>query len=234
MENALLKENLECIRENIKTSAAKSGRSPDDITLVAVTKTVDVSLVQDIVELGVSDIGENKVQELLKKDELLKTKPNWHLIGHLQTNKVKQIIEHVSLIQSVDSQRLAEEINKRAAAIGKIADVLIEINIAGEDTKFGINPEDTASFIEHLCSLTNICLRGLMCMAPLVNNPDDNMFHFDKMFGLYIDIKEKYKHNANITYLSMGTTLDYEAAIRQGSNMVRIGTALFGERAYAV
>ncbi|MCL2707917.1 MAG: YggS family pyridoxal phosphate-dependent enzyme [Defluviitaleaceae bacterium] len=228
MEN--IRENLLRARENIKKAAEKSGRRADDVTLVAVTKTVGLDKINELLSLGENELGENKVQEFSEKYGKLDSEPSWHLIGHLQTNKVKHIIGKVKLIQSVDSERIAEEINKRASLDNIVMNVLIEINIAEENTKYGIHPDKTLYFIEHLYPLSNICVRGLMCIAPLTKKPDENRVYFKKMLKLYIDAKKEFAHNTPIDTLSMGMTNDYVEAIEEGATMVRLGAALFGNR----
>ena len=229
-----MEKNLHTIRENIAKAAEKSGRSSQDITLVAVTKTIPADCIRQAFELGVTDFGENRVQEFLPKYELLGqqliSKPIWHMIGHLQTNKVRQIIDKVSLIHSVDSLRLAEEIDKRAGQHNIKMDILIEINIAEEDTKQGVTPENASFLIEQISNLSNICTKGLMCVAPYVEHQEENRLYFEKMQRLLVDIKSKCLHNVDMRYLSMGMTGDYEVAIEEGANIVRIGTGLFGSR----
>jgi len=233
-----IKENLQFVYDNIESSAKKSGRRPEDITLIAVTKTVEAERIKALLSLGlgVTDLGENKVQEMLPKmEELNKTKiypctPYWHMIGHLQTNKVKSIIDKVSLIQSVDSVKVADEINKQAAKAGVIMDILIEVNIADETTKNGIDPTQIDNFIEHLYNLSNICMKGFMCIAPYVEKEEKNRKHFEKMMNIYIDKRKHDGHNVCISHLSMGMTNDYRIAIEEGATMIRVGTGIFGKR----
>ena len=226
-----LEENYLKIRENIASAAKKSGRNADDIQLIAVTKTIAPEVINSLLTLGVDNFGENKAQELASKYEFFEEKkPSWHMIGHLQTNKVKYVIDKVKMIQSLDSVRLAEEINSRAEQKGVIMDALIEVNTANEDTKCGIEPNRLDFFIEHMQQFANIRLRGLMCIAPFVKNPDDNRVFFQKMLKFFLDIKQKYNYYNYIDYLSMGMSNDYSAAIEEGANMVRIGTAFFGNR----
>lgn len=226
-----IKENLEEIKEKIKISAIKSGRKPEDIFLIGVTKTIDVERINTLKELGVANFGENKAQELLEKYSEIKN-CNWHFIGRLQTNKVKQIIDKVSLIHSVDNFKLIEEIDKRAKEKEKIIDILLQINIANEQTKGGIKYEDTKDFVKKILKYENIKLKGFMCVAPFCKNQQDNRKYFKKMKKLFVDINEKNKDNIYMEYLSMGMTNDYEIAIEEGANMIRIGTAIFGERNY--
>jgi len=221
-----LQLNLTEIQENIASAAKKSGRKANDITLVGVSKTVSLELIQNAFDLGVQHFGENRVQEFLLKYNQFE-KPNWHMIGHLQTNKVKFIVEKVKLIHSVDSLRLAQEIDKRAAMHNIKIDILIEINIADEDTKHGIKPQDALFLLEQMQQFPNIRAKGLMCIAPYVETPEQNRKYFEKMNRLFIDIKTKPLHNTDMRFLSMGMTGDYQVAIEEGANIVRIGTGLF-------
>jgi len=224
-------ENLSRIKGNIAEAALRSGRNPEDVKLIGVTKTIDVERIRALIDLGVNDLGENRPQELDEKYRYLGGGPRWHMIGHLQTNKVKQIIDKTVLIHSVDSLRLAEEINRRAGEAGLVKDILAEINIASEPSKYGVNPDDTSEFVGKLVNLTNINVRGLMCIAPYVDEPGKNRIYFAKMRQIFIDIKNKYVHNTDILDLSMGMTNDYEIAVEEGATMVRIGTGIFGSRA---
>ena len=229
-----IKENIEQIRENIKHAALKSGRSSDDITLIGVTKTVDCERIRELLDAGVNNLGENRVQELLSKYDALKTNqqlaPIWHLIGQLQTNKVKYITDKVSLIHSVDSVKLASEINRQALKYGKTVDVLVEINIAGEDTKAGIAPKEIRQFFEKISNFPNISIKGLMTIAPYVENPEENRGNFSNMRELFVDKSLILSDNIDMRVLSMGMTGDYEVAIEEGATMVRIGTGIFGSR----
>lgn len=180
--------------------------------------------------MGITELGENRVQELIAKLPLVKGAVNWHLIGHLQTNKVRQIIDKVKLIHSVDSLRLAEEIDVRARQKNLSVDILIEINIGNEESKHGIQPDETTEFYKKLLKLENIKVCGLMTVAPYVENPEDNRVCFQKMRELFIDIKQSFHDNRDMKYLSMGMSNDYVVAIEEGANMVRIGTGIFGGR----
>jgi len=218
-------KNLAHISGNMSDAAIKSGRKPEDIVLIGVTKSVSPECISQLITAGVSNLGENRVQDFLPKYEAIgRPRPNWHFIGHLQRNKVKFIIDKVVMIHSLDNLSLAIEIDKRAAAIGRTMDVLVEVNIADEDTKHGIKPEDTISFADKLGEYGNIRLKGLMCIAPFVENPEDNRVYFEKMRNLFLDIKSHDHHN--LTELSMGMSGDYAVAIEEGATMVRIGTAL--------
>jgi len=228
-----LQLNLLEIQENIARAARKAGRRPEDITLVGVTKTIPPERIKEALALGVSNFGENRVQEFLSKYEEVIDKnltTNWHMIGHLQTNKVRFIIDKVKLIHSVDSLRLAQKINKCAEQNKCKINVLIEINIANENTKQGVLPENAMEFIEQIHQLSNIHTNGLMCIAPYVEDPEENRIHFKKMYKLFVDIQQKKMHNVDMHFLSMGMTGDYQVAIEEGANIIRVGTGLFGHR----
>lgn len=224
----LIEENLKEIRENIRKAAIRSGRKPEDITLVAVTKTISVDRIQEAIELDVNVLGENRVQELLEKYPKLHAQ--WHLIGHLQSNKVKYIIDKVDLIHSVDSLRLAQEIDRQAKKYKKVMPVLVEVNVAGEDTKHGVALGEAEGLVAALAELPHLQVKGLMTVAPFVENPEENRVWFRKMRQLYVDILQKIHNNIDMQYLSMGMSNDYVVAIEEGSNMVRIGTGIFGKR----
>ena len=228
-----IKENLDLINEKITIAAEKSGRKREDVLLLAVSKTVDVPRIKEAVDLGLVDLGENKPQEINWKYFEIEN-VRWHQIGHLQTNKVKYIIDKVCLIHSVDSLKLAEEISKRAKAKDITMDVLVEINIAGEEAKSGVPLSEAEELAVEISKLDNIRVKGLMTVAPFVENPEDNREYFKQMKKLFVDIKEKNYNNIDMQYLSMGMTNDYEIAIQEGANIVRIGTGLFGARNYAV
>lgn len=225
-------ENIKEIRANIDEAARRSGRNPKDILLLAVSKTVEVPKIKAAVECGLDELGENRVQEIMEKYEPLGPDVKWHLIGHLQTNKVKYIIDKVKLIHSVESLKLAEEINKQAGKHGITADVLVEINMAGEESKFGILPEQAEEFIRELANLGNIRVRGLMTVAPFVENGEENRVYFRNMKQLLVDINAKKINNITMDILSMGMTGDYITAVEEGATIVRVGTGIFGSRNY--
>ncbi len=227
-----IKENLEEIRLNIKKAAEKSGRKPEDIMLLGVTKTVDCERIQELVDLGVKELGENRVQELMSKIDVIKGDVNWHLIGSLQTNKVKYIIGKVKLIHSVDSVHLAEEISRRSLKSGLVTDILLEVNAAGEESKHGFSPSELEETLNKIREFKGIRVKGLMTVAPYDENPDNNRVYFKKMRELFVDIKAKNCDNIDMTFLSMGMTNDYIEAIEEGADIVRIGTGIFGERNY--
>ncbi|MCD7778916.1 MAG: YggS family pyridoxal phosphate-dependent enzyme [Clostridiales bacterium] len=226
------RENLEEIRQNIKTAAKKAGRRPEDIILLGVTKTVDCERIQQLVDLGVKELGENRVQELMSKINVIKGDVNWHLIGSLQTNKVKYIIGRVKLIHSVDSVHLAEEISRRSLKAGLVTDILLEVNAAREESKHGFDPSELYEVLEKLREFRGIRVKGLMTVAPYDENPENNRVYFKKMRELFVDIKAKNCDNIDMTFLSMGMTNDYTVAIEEGADIVRIGTGIFGARNY--
>ncbi len=226
---SLILENVHEIKEKIASAACKSGRRAEDITLVGVTKTVEAERINELLASGVTVLGENRVQEFLSKYEAVAPAPEWHIIGHLQTNKVKNIIGRVRMIQSVDSLHLAEVINKCSERAGLATDILIEINIEKEDTKYGLYPEQLSAFIEKAQELSYVRLCGLMSIPPIQKSAEISRKSFEKLERLFVDIQQKRVHNCWQT-LSMGISGDFVEAIEEGSNMVRIGTALFGAR----
>ncbi|NLK37565.1 MAG: YggS family pyridoxal phosphate-dependent enzyme [Epulopiscium sp.] len=228
----MIQDNIMEIKDKIKQAALRSGRLPEDILLLAVTKTIDTDRIQEAVEAGLTSLGENKVQEILNKYETMGENVKWHLIGHLQTNKVKYIIDKVELIHSVESLKLAEEIEKRAAAKNIIMPILIEVNIAQEDSKFGLHPSEVENFIRNISTMQHICIKGLMTVAPFVENPEENRYYFRQLRELLVDINEKKIDNVHMDILSMGMTGDYEVAIEEGATIVRVGTGIFGKRLY--
>lgn len=230
----LLKNNLEQVKANISAACKRSGRNIDDVTLIAVSKTKPLSDIEEIITYGTTEFGENKVQELVEKYENVSTQVNWHLIGHLQTNKVKYIVDKAKLIHSVDSLHLAKEIEKEAAKRNVIANVLIQVNIAHEDTKFGIDESEIFGLIDEIKDFKHIKVKGLMTIAPFVENPEENRVHFRNLYQLLLDIKSKNIDNIDMSILSMGMTNDYEVAIEEGATMVRVGTGIFGERNYNI
>lgn len=229
----MLKENLEHVNDNINAACERAGRSREDVTLIAVSKTKPVETLKEAYDLGVRVFGENKVQELCDKYEALPKDIHWHMIGHLQRNKVKYIIDKVDLIHSVDSVRLAETIEKEAAKRDIKVRILIEVNVAGEDTKFGLAPEEVDGFIDEIASFSHIEVAGLMTIAPYVQNPEENRSIFARLRKLSVDIAGKNVDNVNVSILSMGMTNDYEVAVEEGATMVRVGTGIFGERDYS-
>lgn len=227
---AFLRQNIADIKSRIKAAAKRSGRNPEDIHIVAVTKNFSPEVVQKAVDNGLVLLGENRVQEAHTKIELIKGSVEWHLIGHLQRNKVKMAISMFSMIQSMDSLSLAQEIQKRAEQVGKVIDVLVQVNIGREKTKYGIDPDDTESFVEKVAFFPNMKVRGLMAIAPFKENPEEVRPYFRHLHGILESIKQKSIKNVNMDYLSMGMSNDFEVAIEEGANMVRIGTGIFGAR----
>lgn len=226
-------ENYLAVEEKVKEACRRAGRNRDEVTLIAVSKTKPMSMIEELLPLGVVDFGENKVQELTAKEEALPSGLHWHMIGHLQRNKVKYIVDKAYLIHSVDSLRLAEAVSQEAVKKGVTANILIEVNVAGEDSKFGVAPEETAALAEAISKLPNIAVKGLMTIAPFVENAEENREVFRNLRKLSVDIEEKKFNNVIMAVLSMGMTGDYEVAIEEGATMVRVGTGIFGERDYS-
>ena len=230
----MLRENLQEVEERIQEACRRAGRDRSEVTLVAVSKTKPVSMLKEAYDLGVRVFGENKLQEIREKYEALPKDIEWHMIGHLQTNKVKYIADKVSLIHSVDSLRLAETIEKEAVKHNRIVDILLEVNVAEEESKFGIKTSEVLALAENVVQLSHIRLRGLMTIAPFVENPEKNRAIFANLHDLYVDIKEKNIDNGTVSILSMGMTNDYEVAVEEGATMVRVGTGIFGARDYSI
>lgn len=226
-------DNMKHVQEQIEAACLKSGRDVADVTLIAVSKTKPVELLKEAYEAGARDFGENKVQELLDKIPQMPSDVKWHMIGHLQRNKVKYIVDKVHLIHSVDSLRLAEEISKEAGKHGIVVNILVEVNVAGEDSKFGTTLEDAEQLVDDIAKLPGICIKGLMTIAPFVENPEENREYFRKLKQLSVDIMRKKVDNRSMgEVLSMGMTGDYTVAVEEGATYVRVGTGIFGERDY--
>ncbi len=228
----MIKENLEKVRDNVKEAARRADRNEGDITLIAVSKTKPVPMLLEAYDAGARDFGENKVQEIVDKYPQLPSDIRWHLIGHLQTNKVKYIVDKVAMIHSVDSLKLAQEISRQAVKHDVTVDILIEVNVAGEESKFGVSPEDTAQLCEEISVLPGIRVRGLMTVAPFVDDPEENRPVFSALRQLLVDIDGKNIDNVCMDCLSMGMSGDYEVAVEEGATFVRVGTSIFGERNY--
>ena len=227
-----IKTNIECIRERIAKAAQRAGRDPESITLIAVSKLHSAAEVEAAAACGIKDFGENKVQELLQKQPLVTAPANWHLIGHLQTNKVRQIVGKTVLIHSVDSLHLAEEIDKRSAAAGTVSDILVQVNAAHEESKFGVSPNEAKKLVHTICeNLKNLRVRGLMQIAPFAEDPEDIRVYFTQTASLFEKLKSEGL--GSFDTLSMGMSHDFETAIEEGATHVRIGTAIFGERDYS-
>ena len=232
-----VKRNLEEVKENINNAINKAGRNKDDVTLIAVSKTKPVELIMQAYDEGIRDFGENKVLELVEKYETMPKDIRWHMIGHLQTNKVAKVVDKAYMIHGVDSMHLAEEISKQAVKKNVTAKILLEVNIADEESKYGFKYGDIKDILSKVLMLPNIELHGLMCIAPNVDNPEENRQHFVKLCKLHVDIKQLLCNNSvNIMNmfceLSMGMTGDYCVAIEEGATFVRVGTGIFGERDY--
>ena len=228
-----IRDNIETIRLNIKNAKEAVGRTSGDVTLIAVTKTVDVDKVLEAIECGVTDVGENKPQELARKYEIIGDKVRWHLIGSLQTNKVKYIIDKVHMIHSLDRVGLCEEIQKRAEKIDRVIDCLVQVNISKEDSKHGLEEDDVIDFIKYVSSkYNNINIKGLMTMAPFTDDEDKIRTVFKKLNNLSLKIENLNIPKVSMSYLSMGMSNDYKIAIEEGSTIVRVGTSIFGERNY--
>jgi len=222
-----LSDNLQKVRHNIEAACRKRGTDSSKVKIVAVTKKRTVDEINEMVSLGITDIGENRVQELLEKYDKIKGDVNWHLIGTLQKNKVKYIADKVVMIHSVESESLATEINKQCQKIGKVMDVLVQVNVSGEETKSGIRPDDAFDFIQKIKDLPFVKVKGLMTMAPLNEEKEQISKIFAQLYQLSVDISSKKYDNISMEYLSMGMSNDYESAVEQGANIVRIGSALF-------
>lgn len=223
-----IKNNLEIINEKIKKAALKANRNPQEIKLVAVTKTATIEQIKEAISAGVKIIGENKVQEAKEKYQILSADIEWHLVGHLQTNKVKYAIEIFDLIHSVDSIKLAKEIDRRSLQFGMITNVLVEVNVSGEETKYGIKSEEVEPFLKEISEFSRIKVRGLMTITPIAEDKEEVRPYFRKLRELSKEIKSKNIKNVKMDYLSMGMTDDFEVAIEEGANMVRIGRGIFG------
>ena len=230
----MLKENLEEVEEKIAKACERAGRAREEVTLIAVSKTKPVEMLQEIYDEGIRDFGENKVQELTEKYEVMPKDMKWHMIGHLQRNKVKYIVDKVTLIHSVDSLRLEETISREAEKKGVTVPILIEVNIAGEETKFGLSSkEEVISLTEQIAALPNLSVKGLMTVAPPAEDPEENRPFFREIRQLSVDITNKNIDNVSMEILSMGMTNDYTVAIEEGATMVRVGTGIFGARDYS-
>ena len=228
----MVTENYKYVKQQVIDTALKCGRNPEDITLIAVSKTKPLSDIEELIQIGVVDFGENKVQELCDKYENVSKPVRFHQIGHLQTNKVKYVVDKAYLIHSVDSVKLAKEIQRIAEKKQLIAQILVEVNVAEEESKFGLHTEEVIPFLEEISSYTNIHVNGLMTIAPFVENPEENRKYFRTLKQLSLDIISKNIDNIDMNVLSMGMTNDYKVAIEEGATMVRVGTAIFGARNY--
>lgn len=229
----MIKDNMQAVQREIDTACKKSGRDTKDVTLIAVSKTKPLEMLREAYEAGARDFGENKVQELMDKIPEMPSDVRWHMIGHLQRNKVKYIVDKVYLIHSVDSYRLAEEISKEATKKKVEVNILVEVNIALEESKFGTTEEDAILLVEQIAKLPGIRIQGLMTIAPFVENEEENREYFRKLKQLSVDIMRKNIDNVSMNVLSMGMTGDYRVAVEEGATYVRVGTGIFGERDYS-
>ena len=234
MCKSTIKDNYENVLQRVKDACVRSNRDVSDVTLIAVSKTKPVEMLQEVYDCGCRDFGENKVQEIMDKYEQLPSDIRWHMIGHLQTNKVKYIVDKVYMIHSVDSVKLAKEISKEARKKGVVVKILLEVNVAKEESKFGIMSETVNDFYKEVVDLPGLEVCGLMTIAPYVEDAELNRQHFVKLNQLMIDVAQEKTDNISVGELSMGMTGDYEVAIEEGATFVRVGTGIFGERNYNV
>ena len=230
----MLLDNLNDVENRIQAACDRSGRKREEVLLVAVSKTTPVEMIEEIMAAGIVEFGENKPQELRDKYEVLPKNLHFHMIGHLQTNKIKYVIDRAVLIHSIDSIRLAEAVNAEAKKHDRIMPVLVEVNVAQEESKSGFLVEETEEAIREIAKLSNIRVEGLMTIAPFVENAEENRQYFVKLRKLSVDIAAKNIDNVTMHHLSMGMTGDYEVAIEEGATMVRVGTGIFGERNYQI
>jgi hypothetical protein len=234
MDNSFIRENIANVEKVIDNECQKAGRDRKDVTLIAVSKTKPVEMLQEAYDYGCRDFGENKVQELVDKYEVLPKDIRWHMIGHLQTNKVKYIVDKVYLIHSVDSLKLASEISKEAVKKNVNVNILIEVNVANEETKFGTTCDEVKDLVRKIAKLPNVCIKGLMTIAPFVENGEENRAYFSKLKELAVDIDGENIDNVSMKFLSMGMTGDYPVAVSEGATYVRVGTGIFGARDYSM
>ena len=229
----MLRANLDHVKELVNEACVRSGRNASEVTIVAVSKTKPEEAIMELYDAGHRDFGENYIQELRKKHDDLPKDIRWHMLGHLQRNKVKYIAEYIYVRHSVDSYALAETIDKEAAKHGRIIPILIEVNVGGEESKFGVSPEEAPGLVEQISHLPNIRIEGLMTSAPFVEDPEDDRACFANLRDLSVDIDSKKIDNVKVNALSMGMSNDYIVAVEEGSTMVRVGTSIFGARDYS-
>ncbi len=234
MGQSVLKENYEQVSNKVKAACERAARNPEDVTLIAVSKTKPVEMLQEVYDCGCRDFGENKVQEIMDKYDKLPNDIRWHMIGHLQTNKVKYIVDKVYMIHSVDSIKLAKEISKEAVKKNVMVKILLEVNVAQEESKFGMMSEEVKDFYNEVIDLPGLKVCGLMTIAPYVEDSEENRQYFVKLRQLMVDMTDEKNDNKDVGELSMGMTGDYEVAIEEGATYVRVGTGIFGERNYLV
>ena len=230
----MIRENYQKVLDSIEAARARRTRVPQEepVTLIAVTKNHDVAAMREAIDAGAHEVGENRIQEAKEKYAVLDREVTWHLIGHLQTNKAKVAVQIFDLIHSVDTPHLAKALDKEAGKIGKVQDILVQVNLAKEDSKSGVYKEDLRAMLDLVETLPHLCLRGLMCIAPNYEDVELCRPLFREMHEIYQQVKELPYPTANITYLSMGMTHDYPIAVEEGANIVRVGTAIFGPRQY--
>ncbi len=233
-DHEMIKRNLEDVRSNVAKAIEKSGRDASEVCLIAVSKTKPVEMLMEAYEAGMRDFGENKVQELTAKYDEMPKDIRWHLIGHLQTNKVKYIVDKAYLIHSVDSCKLAREISKEAVKKNVDVDILLEVNVADEESKYGFTCEEALLAVDEIAGLERVHVKGLMTVAPYVDDPEENRSVFRKLKQLSVDITRKNIDNVSMDIMSMGMSGDYEIAIEEGATYVRVGTSIFGERNYSI
>lgn len=229
----MVAENLAQVQKNINESCNKINRDPNEVTLIAVSKTKPVEMLKEAYDAGARVFGENKVQEIVDKYDQMPSDVKWHMIGHLQRNKVKYIVDKVDMIHSVDSYRLAQTIETEAAKKNVAVSVLLEVNVAEEESKFGLKMDEVLPLVQQISELPHVQVKGLMTIAPFVSNPEDNREIFRKLKKLSVDIEAKNINNTTMSVLSMGMTGDYMVAVQEGATMVRVGTGIFGERDYS-
>lgn len=229
----MIKENVAEVEARIQAACERAGRRREEVTLIAVSKTKPVRDIYEVMETGIKDFGENKVQEMCDKIEMIQQPLNWHMIGHLQRNKVKYIVDKATLIHSVDSLRLAQQISQEAQKKSVESNILIEVNVAEEESKFGLSTAEVIQMVEEISKLPSVHIKGLMTVAPFTDNPEENRPYFRNLKQLAVDIAEKNIDNVTMSVLSMGMTGDYEVAIEEGATMVRVGTGIFGARIYS-
>ena len=229
----MVADNYRSVEERVKAACHRCGRDRSEVTLIAVSKFKPASMIRELMEIGVRDFGENHAQELVEKTEEIQESLNWHFIGNLQRNKVKYIVDQVELIHSVDSFRLAEEINIQAKKKEIVVPILVEVNIAQEESKFGVSKEDAIELVKQIAALDGVQIKGLMTIAPYVVDSEENRGYFRKIKDLSVDIENENIDNVCMDIISMGMTGDFEVAIEEGSTMVRVGTGIFGERDYS-
>lgn len=230
----MIKDNLQNVEENIRQACLRSGRDVSGVTLISVSKTKPVEMIQEAYEYGKREFGENKAQELKEKYEVLPKDIKWHFIGHLQTNKVKYVVGRATLIHSVDSLHLAEAIEKESEKKNLVSDILIEVNVACEESKFGLKTDEVEKLVRDVAKLPHLRVKGLMTIAPFVENAEENRNIFRELKALSVDIAAKNIDNISMDILSMGMTGDYEVAVEEGATLVRVGTGIFGERNYSI